>query len=43
MKNLKEISLEELEIINGGVVPEYDEDGNIIRTCTDVPGFPGIG
>ncbi|MEL7220891.1 MAG: class IIb bacteriocin, lactobin A/cerein 7B family [Bacteroidota bacterium] len=45
MENLKELTPQELETINGGVVPEYDEDGNIISTCTDVPGFPfpGIG
>lgn len=43
MKNFKELTPKELEIINGGVVPEYDENGNIIRTCTDIPGFPGIG
>lgn len=40
MQNLKEISVKEALVINGGVVPEYDENGNIIRTCTDIPGFP---
>jgi hypothetical protein len=43
MKNVKEISAKEALFINGGVTPEYDENGNIIRTCTDIPGFSGIG
>lgn len=43
MKNVKEIQVEDALVINGGVQPEYDENGNIIRTCTDVPGFPSLG
>lgn len=43
MKNVKEIQVKEALVINGGVKPEYDENGNIIRTCTDVPGLPSFG
>lgn len=43
MKNVKEIPAQEALFINGGIVAEYDENGNIIRTCTSIPGFPGIG